>query len=739
MGGAYVLRATGVDASGRPVSVAAPLWVGGASSSDVAWTPDVTTLTPALDADAYRAGDVAKLMIPAELDGPAQLLVTVEQDGVLSVDRYALDESNPIIEVPILPEYAPNAYISCILVRPATGSTPAAVQVGFVDVPVVIDDRLLSVDIRSQGMPDAEGGGTDLEIHVTDAEGLPVAAALDVVVRGAGTDASPILGRDRALMDAVYGERPLRVLTGDTLLAAAGLRGQGPADAGQAGLASAGLTSSAPPALWDTGVRTDADGIAHVVVELPQSTLSWTARAWAMASDGRVGESVASLAVSRPLLIRPAGPAFAVAGDRVELAALVYNTTGQSISADIGLQPVVGLQVLSTSQITLTIPAGKHRRVSWTCLVEDSAGDLLDPSFTARSGAFEVAAHLSAAETGTIGLPVYHLEHHDAERISGTVGAQDTFITTVTIRPDATLSTTLTMEAHPSLASLLVDVPPVLSSDELPRTTDGWVSRLLRLLVAYDTLQGRAPDDPALAGYREAVGATLFELSDAQKDDGGWAWRSGPSEVQSSAYTAYGLLRAREAGFAVSDTCVLDALAFLNDAVSADLASGKVSPSLALGLFVLSTAGEPWPQGTATTLYTSRDALGIAGRAYLAMALGTVDPSDTRLATLLQELRVAAKTVGDGVYWDDLDQASAVTSVQSTSAALAALIRFAPGDADTRGRPHGGCAHPRRSLLAACEPRRGWMGHGLRDRLGGLRTGAFRGYQSSHHLWLADV
>ncbi len=684
-GGVYVLKATSADESGRSMSVEARLGVGGASSSGAAWTPDVVTLTPTLGADIYHAGDVAELLIPVELDGPAQLLVTVEQDDVLSVQRYLLDQSNPIVEVPILAEYAPNAYISCVLVRPDTGAAPAAVQVGFVNVPVVIDDRLLNVDLRSEGTPYAESPRTYLEIHVTDAQGLPVVSSLDVIVGGGSYASGP--GGDSVLVDAIYGERPLRVWTGDALLVAARMDDQRMTHAGQTGSVAAVPASSAAPVLWAAGVRTGADGIARIAVDLPQSALSWTVQAWAMAPDGRVGESVTSLVISQPLLVQPMGPGFAVAGDRMELAALVYNTTGQSLSAVVGLQPVVGLQVLSDLQATVVIPPGEHRRVSWTCLVEDVAGASLDPRFTAQSGALEFAAHLSSGASGATGLPVYHLERRDDEHFSGMVGAQDVYLSTVTVRPDAATLTTLSLEVHPSLASLLVDVGSVLSPDVLPRTVDGWVSRLLRVLAAYDTLQRRAPDDPMLSSYHEAVAMSLLELYGAQQGDGGWAWRGGPSKIQPSAYAAYGLLRAREAGFAVSDTCVESALAFLGDGISADLASGQVSQSLALGLFALSVGGESWPQGTGAVLYTNRDALGIAGRAYLAMALGTVDPSDTRLATLLQELRAAATTVGGGAHWDDLDQASAVTSVQSTSAALAALIRFSPADADIDDEP----------------------------------------------------
>ena len=81
-------------------------------------------------------------------------------------------------------------------------------------------------------------------------------------------------------------------------------------------------------------VVTDANGFAEIPVKLPDNLTTWVVTVRGLSHDLRVGEATREVVVSKDLLIRPVTPRFLVAGDRIQLAAVVNNNTTHAVSVE---------------------------------------------------------------------------------------------------------------------------------------------------------------------------------------------------------------------------------------------------------------------------------------------------------------------------------------------------------------------------------------------------------------------
>ena len=75
--------------------------------------PDRLDIT--LDKNAYQPEETAMLHINAPF--PGKLLLTVEREKILSYQTFTLKESSTRLKIPVKQAYAPNVYLSAMLIR----------------------------------------------------------------------------------------------------------------------------------------------------------------------------------------------------------------------------------------------------------------------------------------------------------------------------------------------------------------------------------------------------------------------------------------------------------------------------------------------------------------------------------------------------------------------------------------------------------------------------------------------
>ena len=696
--GNYVVVAETTDVENNPVRAELTLWVGGVEAAQ--WQVDGGKITPVADASLYQVGDTARILVPTPFDGPYQMLITVERDGILEVERRVLENANPIVEIPILQDYLPNVYVSFVVIRAASDQLPVPdVRAGYVTLNVEPQNQTLTVEIVPDKSVYGPGDSVELTLRAVDAANHRVDAEISVAV----VDKAVLSLQESStvsILDAFYGARPLRVVTGDSLLVlfnrvaqrlktlsseAAFLEAE--SDRGGSGLEGSDIVPPQSPrrafpdtVLWEASVRTGDARVAKLNFDLPDSLTTWIVEARAVTLETQVGEARAELVVTKPLLVRSVTPRFFVAGDRPEVAAVIHNNTDVALDVTARLNIEAGADLVGGEAQVLTVPARGRARVAWTLSVLETSADAVALTFSVEGGGYSDVAQPTASSASEAGLPVYRYVSPDVTGTAGVLSEAGRRVEAIIVPPEAGGDSVLVVHTEPSLAGALIESLQVL--EQYPyATTDVLVGRFLPNVFTYRALQELQIKNDGVATQLTASIADILErLYARQNVDGGWGWWMDWSNLHLSTYATLGLVKAQQAGFAVRQDVLDRALAYVHDGLVRGLEKETRYPYYAFALYVLSESRVSWPAGAGSALYAARDSLGLVGRAYLALAYGRTDPSDTRLLVLLDELRSVAEVTATGAHWESDDKLSWNTDTVATAIVLNVLANFAPDD-----------------------------------------------------------
>jgi hypothetical protein len=712
--GMYVVIAEAEDEEGNPVRAEGSLWVGGPGTPQ--WRMPESKIEPVADLSTYQVGDTAKILVPTPFTGTYQVLMTVERGGILDVQRFTFDEPNPLVELSIKETYLPNVYVSFVVIRgvdeasPASlGSPSADVRMGMVRLNVNPEVQALRVVV----IPDREtaygpGDTVNLTVRTLDAAGEPVQAEVGLAVVDKAVLALAREIRDAtSMMESFYGGRPLRVITGDSLLmlfnrvssdlerlekdaerlvAEMSLGGIG--GGGGMGAPTEVRQEFPDTAFWEAHVETGPSGEAQVSFKLPDSLTTWVVDARAVTADTQVGQTTTELVVSQPLLVRPVTPRFLVAGDHVEIAAIVHNNTAEALDVTVQLEVEgASLEGGDVAQ-TVSVAAMGMARVTWPIVVSD-VGQAVCLTFAASGGGYQDATGPTVGLDNADGcdagaLPVYRFDSTGVVGTAGILEEAGRRLEAVWLPEEAGGGSHVTIRLDPSLASVVVDGVRALDLGDLvapaPMSTDMLVSRFLPNLYTYRVLRTLELEQVASEDQLQTLIAdALDRLYARQNEAGGWGWwRREDTSMYLTAYVTLGILEAQRAGFTVREDNLRRALDYLAAALNQSLNSGARAASQPFTLFVLSESDYRWSDQVATVLYNDRHRLSVTARAYLALALGKMDASDPRVTTLLGGLNADVEVTATGAHWADADSRYWATDILATTAVLETLMRFDP-------------------------------------------------------------
>jgi hypothetical protein len=149
-GGTFKVSAVTRDERGNTIRSSTYVWVGG-QREYVAWRPQNNNNFDLItDADEYRVGDTAEILIPSPFQGTATALVTIERAGIFEHEVVKLDNNSPIYKLPITEDYAPDIYVSVMLVKGVDVFSPfAQFRVGVAHLSVNKEQFVLNIDVDS--------------------------------------------------------------------------------------------------------------------------------------------------------------------------------------------------------------------------------------------------------------------------------------------------------------------------------------------------------------------------------------------------------------------------------------------------------------------------------------------------------------------------------------------------------------------------------------------------------------
>ncbi len=698
-GGVHRLVATAKDGAGNEARSATYTWITGRGY--INWRQENNDrIDLVADKKEYAPGETAEILVPAPFAG-AEALITIERGKIRDVRRLTLPGNSETIRVPIRSDYTPNVYVSVVLVKGVGPDSPLPqLKLGYTNLAVSTVEKKLDIAIQPDKAVYGPREKVTYAIDVKDHAGQPVQAELSLAL----VDKALLALADdtsTSLIDAFYGQRMLGVATSASLTESANRLNQelqAEKKGGGGGLTETGTVRRLfrDTAYWNAAVVTGQDGRAELSLDLPDNLTMWNLNVRGITgADTRVGSATDDITSTMAVLVRPVIPRFFVVGDTVQLETVVNNQTDKDIQVDVSIA-TTGLTLTNAAPQPLSVPAGGNAKVVWQAEVPATG---LNPP-TAPEAFGEVSVQMGAKGDGYTDsveqkLPVYQFSEAQVVATAGQVRAGETEVTEQIKLPDEVDPSQgeLKVELNPSLAAAVVDSLTWLRAfpyDCSEQTTSKFLPNAATYL-ALDKLDLRGDRlEEVKKKLEQVVPVQLQRLYTLQNTDGGWGWWRDESRPWLTAYALYGMMLAREAGFAVSEDAMARATEYLQNSLNRTLDVRTVSDpnQRAFVLWVLAQR-DGIPVSRVLALYDRRSQMSHFGRAFLALALARAGGAEQqgRVDGLIADLGGAARVSATGAAWseDQSDPWTMSTDTRTTAIAILALSQLAPDNPNLPG------------------------------------------------------
>ncbi|HEX4329931.1 MAG TPA: MG2 domain-containing protein [Burkholderiales bacterium] len=409
--GEILLSAKAKDGGGNVSEAQASIWVSGGAD----WWfggEDMDRMDVLPEKKSYKAGETARFQVRMPFR-QATAWVTIEREGVIETRVVPLSGKEPVVEVPIKGEYAPNVFVSVLAVRGRVRDVPwYSFFVWGWKAPVDWwNERQEWVDIYNKGEPTAlvdlarpafKMGLTEISvgnqafelkvavsadrpvyqtrdtarvrIEVKTADGKPAPKGTEVAV--AAVDSTLLELMPNTSWDAlsnILKRRSYYVNTATAQMQVVGRRHFGKKALPPGGGGGRAVTRELFDTLlvWLPSVQVGADGTAMVDVPLNDSLTSFTIAAVADANGNLFGTGQTQIRATKDLQIIPGLPPLVREGDTFRAGITVRNTTARAMKVN-AAATTQGLAAQPAPQ-TVNLAPGAAQEIYWNTMVPDGA------------------------------------------------------------------------------------------------------------------------------------------------------------------------------------------------------------------------------------------------------------------------------------------------------------------------------------------------------------------------------
>jgi hypothetical protein len=506
------------------------------------------------DKTRYSVGDTATVLFASPFTN-AEAWITVEREGIIDQRRLRLTSGTTTLRLPITEAYAPNAFVSIIVVRgrsapPAAPDDPGrpTLRVGYAELRVTPEVKRLKVEVQALQPEYRPGDTARIRLQVRDARG--VGRRAEVTLWAVDEGVLALTGyKTPDPVDQLYKRRGLGMRLASTLVAVAAQvvaaeKGQR-APGGGGGMDVEGILRSRfqTTAFFLGSVVTDSGGRAVAAAKLPDNLTTFRVMAVAVTAGDRYGDGESPLLVTRPLLARPALPRFVREDDRFNAGVVVNQRLGGTPRVLVEARGT-GVTLVDSASKTVTLEAGRGREVRFG--FRGAPGDSATYRFKVSSG-----PEADAVETRVAIRPAFHPRGFAvAGVLADTASAEFVFpeaLDPARSRVELSFGTTTLAIVRGYQRNL--EIYPYYCSEQI-------ASVALPLIALYQA-ERQLGGAPVLRGDpRRRIEDAVAILSRRQRDDGGigmWSNRDW-SNAWLSAHAGRALLAARTAGIVVNDT-----------------------------------------------------------------------------------------------------------------------------------------------------------------------------------------
>jgi len=382
--GRVVLQATTTDAAARASTAHTEVWVAG--ERDWWFAVDASDRIDLLpERRRYEPGETARFQVRMPFQH-ATALVTLEREGILEASVVPLSGRAPVIEVPVHDDYAPNVFVSALVVRGRlAGPAPTAMvdlakpayKLGIAEIGVGWREHELRVAVTTDRESYTVRDKAKVKVAVRTADGQAPPAGSEVALAVVDEGLLELLPNTTwRLLDEMMGRRGYAVRTASAQSQVIGKRHYGrkavPAGGGGGRQATRELFDTL--LLWQARVPLDERGEAEVEVPLNDSLTAFRLVAVATAGLERFGTGTATIRSTQDLMMLSGLAPLVRVGDAFTAEVTLRNTTSRALEVNVRGRVEEMSDPLAVRAIELG--AGEARVVEWPIVVPDGVEHL---------------------------------------------------------------------------------------------------------------------------------------------------------------------------------------------------------------------------------------------------------------------------------------------------------------------------------------------------------------------------
>ncbi len=372
--GNVILQAKTADDAGNISAAHREVWIAGKGQ----WWFDVSDndridLLP--EKKRYEPGDIARFQVRMPFRD-ATALVTIEREGIVETYLKKLSGESPMIEVPIRDNYAPNVFVSALIVRGRVSDLqPTAMvdlgkpafKLGIAEINVGWKAHELNVAVVPEREVYKVREKARVRIKVKRADGKALPKNSEVAIAAVDEGLLELMpNQSWKLLDSMMGRRGYEVSTATAQMQVVGKRHYGLKALPQGGGGGRQSTRELFDTLllWKGRVKLNDKGEASVEIPLNDSLTGFRIVAVANSGNGLFGTGQAGIRTTQEIMLLSGIPQVVREGDVFNAGFTVRNASDRKM--DIEVSGVMkGYEDKVLDPITESLAAGEAKEVAW--------------------------------------------------------------------------------------------------------------------------------------------------------------------------------------------------------------------------------------------------------------------------------------------------------------------------------------------------------------------------------------
>lgn len=388
--GNLIAEATVYDGDHRKAVANAETWVTDGSQDLWFEAADNDRIDLIPSAKSYEPGDTAKIQVRSPFR-EATALVAIEQDGVLETFVKEISGKDPIIDVPVKPNYAPNVYVSVLVVRGRVGEPQPtatvdlgrpAYKLGIVGFNVGWRAHELKVQVTADKQTYHVRDHAEVDVKVTTADDSPLPSGGEVAVAAVDEALLELMDNQTwKILPAMMRTRGYGIQNATAAMHVVGKRHFGLKAQPTGGGGGRSPTRELFDTLlfWSARARLGVDGSAHVKIPLNDAMTGFRIVAIATAGTDRFGTGATSIKSTQDLMLFSGLPLVVRGGDKFSAMFTARNATDHEMTVTVRATLAVDKAPAAAleGQKELTLAAGEAKDLTWPVVVPVGASQLV--------------------------------------------------------------------------------------------------------------------------------------------------------------------------------------------------------------------------------------------------------------------------------------------------------------------------------------------------------------------------